>query len=246
MARFDFEKYQPHCDWAEFVIDDAKTIGALIGFDIDQVYFSGFSSQGDGACFTGHVCYRKGAAKAVRDYAPNDIELHRIAGAWANLQKSQFYSISGTVKHSGRYSHSGCAAFDFEDSRHHYGHTAENFDGCDFEQVCRDFMDWIYKRLECEWEYQSAWELARAWNDAGERMIEARKEARELVKAVRDERRKGNAAAPVICGALRAQIRRLLDEWSEHRRERDGIAANFYYWCDGSAVTLEQFAADNL
>lgn len=246
MARFDFEKYLPDHEWWDFVFEDAKTIGALIGFNIDNIYFSGFSSQGDGACFTGHVCYRKGGTKSVREYAPNEVELHRIADAWASLQKSQFYSISGTVKHSGRYSHSGCAAFDFEDLRHHYGYTSESFDEDDFAQVCRDFMDWIYKRLECEYEYQSAWQLACAWNDAGERMIEARKEARELVKAVRDERRKGNSAAPVICGALRAQIRQLLDEWSDHRSERDGIAANFYYWRDGSAVTLEQFAADNL
>ena len=34
--------------WSESVIDDAKNIGKLLGFDIAKVYYSGFASQGDG------------------------------------------------------------------------------------------------------------------------------------------------------------------------------------------------------
>jgi hypothetical protein len=39
--------------WSECTIDDAKEIGKLLGMDIDNIYFSGFWSQGDGACFEG-------------------------------------------------------------------------------------------------------------------------------------------------------------------------------------------------
>ena len=49
-------------DWYESTFDDAKAIGALMGMDIDGIYFSGFCSQGDGACFEAGLSYRKGCA----------------------------------------------------------------------------------------------------------------------------------------------------------------------------------------
>ena len=49
----DWYRSDPFPDWHEFVIDGAKEVGALLGIEIDNIWFSGFSSQGDGACFTG-------------------------------------------------------------------------------------------------------------------------------------------------------------------------------------------------
>jgi len=45
--------------YAECIIEDAKTIGELMGIDIDNVYYSGFYSQGDGAMFTGGYGYKR-------------------------------------------------------------------------------------------------------------------------------------------------------------------------------------------
>ena len=42
-------------EWWDFVFEDATEIGKLMGIDIDQIYFSGFASQGDGACFEGVI-----------------------------------------------------------------------------------------------------------------------------------------------------------------------------------------------
>lgn len=55
--------------FAEYVIDDCKEIASLFGLEIDKIYYSGFYSQGDGACFEGKYGYKKGALKAVQNYS---------------------------------------------------------------------------------------------------------------------------------------------------------------------------------
>lgn len=243
MTHFDSEKYAPGEYWSETVIDDAKNIGAIIGFDIDNVYFSGFWSQGDGACFTGSLYYAKGAAKRIREYAPQDVELHDIADRWTALQKANFYAISGRVTHSGHYSHSGCTSFEFEDARHSYGWTNGGFDEDEAKQIARDFMDWIYTRLETEYEYAQAWELARAWSDLADELKEARQDARELVAAMRAERKSGRTAAPAICDALRAALADMSDAYSRQKAERQAIADNFHYLDDDRKFwTVAEFA----
>ena len=42
-------------DWAEFLLEQYKEEGVKKGFGIDQIYYSGFSSQGDGASWDGDI-----------------------------------------------------------------------------------------------------------------------------------------------------------------------------------------------
>jgi len=42
-------------NWSDSTQDDFKTQMHTKGVEVDQIYFSGFWSQGDGACFTGEV-----------------------------------------------------------------------------------------------------------------------------------------------------------------------------------------------
>jgi len=42
-------------DWWDTIYDDFKAKMANIGVDVEKIYFSGFWSQGDGACFEGRV-----------------------------------------------------------------------------------------------------------------------------------------------------------------------------------------------
>lgn len=165
MTRYNPESFEPCFEWYESTFDDAKEIAKLLGWQIDDIYFSGFWSQGDGACFTGTLGYKRGCTKALREYAPLDTELHAIADAWQAAQRTQFYSISGSVTHTGRYSHEYSVSFDWEDSRHEYGWTNDSFDESAFEEPARDFMRWIYKRLESEYEYQCAWSAAQRWQE---------------------------------------------------------------------------------
>ena len=142
--------------WSEGVLEDAKTAGALMGFDIENIYYSGFSSQGDGACFTGSIRYKKGALKNVKAYAPNDAELQRIAREWQSLQKSNFYALRASVKHRGHYWHEMCTTFDCEDTRHNYGWLRDDATEEDIMKIARDFMRWIYRQLESAYEYETS------------------------------------------------------------------------------------------
>lgn len=140
--------------YAVYVNDDAKSIASLMGWRIEQIYYSGFWSQGDGACFQGVLQYAKGCAKAVKAYAPKDAELHRIAQAWQDLQKRNFYAISASVRHRGHYYHSGCTVFDCQDSRNNPGYLESEETEKEIIQIARDFMNWIYKQLEEAYDYE--------------------------------------------------------------------------------------------
>ena len=95
-------------EWYSFVFDDIKAIAAIIGITIENIYFSGFSSQGDGAQFEGDYEYKKGSLKAVKEYAPKDVELHSIVKQLQEIQRKNFYRLWANVKHSGHYYHELC------------------------------------------------------------------------------------------------------------------------------------------
>lgn len=150
------EKALTHCrewqtdhNWWEFVHDDAKEAAQIIGIDIERIYFSGFWSQGDGACFEGHYSYKPNSCKQIRQFAPMDTELHEIADALRNIQKVNFYQLRAGVKHRGHYYHENCTDIDID-----------RYDSCELSRdaeelittLLRDFMRWIYSRLEKEYE----------------------------------------------------------------------------------------------
>ena len=138
-------------DWHDGVYEDSKQIGKILGINIDEIYFRGFSSQGDGACFVGEYDYKIGSTKEIREYAPLDTTLHGIADNLCAIQRNRFYKISATIKHSGHYYHSGCTDIDV----HHDDYCLYYNDDCVNEliEVLRDFMNWIYRTLEKEYEY---------------------------------------------------------------------------------------------
>ena len=157
----------------EFVYDDAATIADLFSLDIRQtrktrmngehyyeptIYYSGFSSQGDGACFEGSYSYKAGALKAVKDYAGQDERLHRIVKALQDIQRKNFYQLTAKCKHSGHYYHSGCMSVDVErsDDKEMTADAEETVKEC-----LRDFADWIYKQLENEYDYRTGEEACR-------------------------------------------------------------------------------------
>lgn len=160
--------FSDSCDW-EFVYEDAERCAAILGIDIDQrsfktmgggtgseprIYFSGFCSQGDGACFEGTYRYAKGATKKIREHAPQDRELHRIADTLQAVQSRHFYKLEASMTHRGRYSHSGCMSVSVEHRDDRYRDIGDAED--DITQLMRDFADWIYSRLEDEHDYQTS------------------------------------------------------------------------------------------
>ena len=167
-ARFEAEDFDP-----EFVYDDAATIADLFGLDLDTryiplmnggtrpeptIYYKGFYYQGDGACFEGRYKYKKGALKAVKEYAGQDKELHRIVKALQEIQRKNFYQLTARTTHSGYYYHSGCMSVDVERS----DDKEMTADAEDTVKEClRDFANWIYKQLENEYDYRTGEEACR-------------------------------------------------------------------------------------
>lgn len=223
------------CDgWDDAVDEDAKTVAALMGIEIERVYFSGFSSQGDGACFEGRLGYRKGCVPAVMRYAPKDSCLHKIAKDWRDVMRKTFYRASGTVEHSGRYMHEHSTRFYFDD----LPMRIED----ELKEVARRLMRWIYAQLEKEYDYARAWEAARQWQEANDELRIARIARRKLISAMRQARRSGQPAAPAICTALTDRLRAYYRESSRLKKWAD--AARDAFWHPGKS--LEQFAAENL
>lgn len=143
-------------NFSEYVIEDAKAVGNLMGISIDKVYYSGFWSQGDGACFEGSYSYAKGSVKAIKGYSPEP-ELIRIASELASIQKVNFYGISGRVKHSGHYYHSNSTQIDLVKADNQgYENQLDGDTEEAISQLLRDFMNWIYKTLERAWEDENS------------------------------------------------------------------------------------------
>ena len=122
------------------------------------IYYSGFSSQGDGACFEGSYRYQKGAMKQLKAYALIDTKLHRIAQGLQDIQKANFYQLRATTKHSGHYYHSGCMDVDvYRNDDKEMTKDAEET----VTQLLRDFADWIYNQLEESYDYATSEENAK-------------------------------------------------------------------------------------
>jgi len=142
-------------DWDDYIQEDAKEIGKLMGIEIENIYYSGFYSQGDGAMFEGSYAYQKGGVKALKEYAPQDTELHRISTRLQAVQRPHFYQLTATIKHRGHYYHDGCAEIDVLQE------TTDDFWHPDYDtqeeiiELLRDFMRWIYRTLEKDYEYHT-------------------------------------------------------------------------------------------
>jgi hypothetical protein len=138
---FDFE--------SECVIDDAKELAKILGINIDKIYYSGFSSQGDGACFMGTYSHNPEALQKIKEYAPNETRLHDIA-TLLDLTKG----ITASISHSGRYYHSGCMQIECDvenDSEVKLTNEDEIL-----KDALTSFADWIYRKLENAYDHTNS------------------------------------------------------------------------------------------
>ena len=135
----------------EGIFEDVKEKG----FNIEDIYFSGFWSQGDGAMFE-----YSGIDNKLKEQFINGLKLSNMRKEW--LKNNIYTSANG--KHSGHYYHENCCnhvinwEIDNGDIPHYsnFRNWLESFNE-DFEKfvidiykdICRD----IYKRLEKEYDY---------------------------------------------------------------------------------------------
>lgn len=147
------------------VMDDARTIAKMLGIEIEKIYYDGFSSQGDGACFSGTFDAKKIQPGKVKEYAPKDEKLISIAGQFENVCK-EFPNFTYIVKHCGHYFNDHYTEFTIEwndkiletfnnKSTDYLNREKELWKAeTNLISISRDLMKWIYVQLEKDWDYQ--------------------------------------------------------------------------------------------
>lgn len=153
-----------YIDWWDSVYDCFKEDMENIGIEVDKMYFSGFWSQGDGACFEGHVSNWSLFLKSL-GYTEPALIAHANNGF-------KLY-----VHHRGHYYHENCTSFDvdlplpedgedqwflenFTPYERHSLHEAvwmavingydHNSLEREFTEAFKDHMRELYKQLEAE------------------------------------------------------------------------------------------------
>ena len=190
--------YMEHCvndhEWWDSVVSEAKQKGADKGFDIEDIRFSGFWSQGDGAHWTGRIDMVAFLANNLDERSAWYAEDVILLALWED--RSQWIDRYVRVSNrSYRYSHSGGMCIDEyannvldldADDDAVLGHGAlagasiyqlkESFDyeqrvneWCDEALIqAKAYADDIYSQLEKEYEWYTTDEYIACLSDANE------------------------------------------------------------------------------
>jgi len=163
-------------EWWDCAYEDFKREGYELGFVIDNINFSGFYSQGDGACWSGQVDTAQWLKTHTEDSIARD--------AWCALIQEEFCDKHMGIHFRGHYSHSGsmtCVGWDWCDESGeddylylklpsifqgmHYKDVRNlitssdyiNKDPNDIEEAAfesaKGYADKLYKQLREEYEY---------------------------------------------------------------------------------------------
>lgn len=163
-------------DWYDYVYENFKNEGYELGFDVGRMNFSGFYSQGDGACWSGQIDIVAWLRSHCEDSIARD--------AWCALIQDDFTGKHMPIGYnSNHYSHSGTMSIShWEGAMFDY-----NLEGD--EATLREQS--IFKGMNCydvfkiitssDFPYKSVADLAEAIEQS------ARDYADELYKQLREE-----------------------------------------------------------
>ncbi len=169
-ARSWYREQGIHDEWYDYIYEDFQTICRIVGIDLDtspvrlygggtrekpHIWFSGFSSQGDGACYEGRYSHARGAAGAIRAHAPQDAELHRIVDLLQNVQRRNFWQVHSTFRQTGRYSHAYNMKIDVERDSPTWQPPTEGAEDTVVEAL-RDLAHWLYRQLRDAYEAETS------------------------------------------------------------------------------------------
>ena len=158
--------------WYEAVLDDFEAICGILGIRVQRrpgprtrpgrerpaqrcIWFSGFSSQGDGASFEGTWEHAPGSCSKIREHAPRDEKLHAIADALTAVQKPNFYELRAVITHQGRYYHEYCMQLEVErDSERDQDPTDGSHEAVTAQM--RELARWLYRTLQAEYESETS------------------------------------------------------------------------------------------
>jgi hypothetical protein len=166
-ARSWYRELGSHDDWWDAVYEDFERVCEVLGIRLKTtfvrlfgggvrakpcIWFSGFWSQGDGACFHGYLNHAKGAASRIRDYAPTDAALHSIADRLQAIQRRNFYQLVAEASHRGRYYHEYTMSIDvMRDSPTCQPPTVDAEEI--LTEALRDLARWLFRQLQAEYDH---------------------------------------------------------------------------------------------
>ena len=160
-------------EWWDSVFEDFERICEILGVELStdrvelmngsfrrksRIWFNGFYHQGSGSSFEGDYMYKKGAHKAIREYAPMCETLHDVADSLLAIQKANFYRVTASISNNGRY-HSLSVDSQLID----YVNGGSDYADADIDDDVKDAFDtlngWLYSSLEREYEYLTSDEV---------------------------------------------------------------------------------------
>jgi hypothetical protein len=159
--------------WWESTFDNFETICTILGIALNknEPNFSGFWSQGDGASWAGRYRsrafdYRTNtvvptydlAPAQIREHAPQDEELHRIADELCLLARIYGPTYAVVGRSSNRSVHSGTMyinEWEYDDDR-----DSDDVDGVILDHIEEALLamftalaEWLYTSLDAEYDY---------------------------------------------------------------------------------------------
>ena len=181
------ERLAPEGSWWDFTYYQSKEDGEPLGFGIREINFSGFYSQGDGACWTGYVDVVRWLELNKADDPNAHILVALIEEEWVDdrleiTRNSYQYEHSNTMNHGGLRDAAPDGDEVFSSGIFAGANVLNLFQamGAGFiDSVCveilqaaRDYADEIYKRLRDEYEHLCSEEVIAETCDANEYLFD--------------------------------------------------------------------------
>ena len=127
----------------DYILENFKELLDIIGFNDIEIFYSGFCSQGDGACFTGFFDYPQDINEVLKQVKESHLDyiLEDDKDIIENFKKlpKEFYGqeTESVYKIASRYQHENTVRTDNEI----------------LTEVVRDLSRLIYRELESQWDY---------------------------------------------------------------------------------------------
>ena len=146
------------CEWV------TKLEGLGIYTDNPQMFFSGFGSQGDGACFTG-VINLKEFLEAHPDVLRQNVDLYMSTVPFDTSSENFAEYVIKLTRLSNNYNHENTVhigEWEVYCGDEYNNEVREEFEFlfCEaqdaIEEQCREYMRQLYKDLEAEHDYQQS------------------------------------------------------------------------------------------
>ena len=237
---------QPYEGWYEHTIEDfCDFICPHFGLTVNykDVEFSGFWNQGDGASYTGLFYLSDVNAEALKQSLPTAVELHQLVDELAELAESHPEIQGSVTRLSSRYSHSNTMIIgEYSSGNSYCDEDTSVFESAEAEttliRIFRELADWLYSRLNAEYDFQLADATARQWAEA----IEERNAVQADLTQLQVDIAVNPPQSKIQTTTLTSAIAALEVEIEILTSTIDQLSDQFHYWPKGDGpFTIEQF-----